>query len=141
MKARYIKIVVKIQVKMSASSAPQEKGLKEITDNLSRPLPESYLKFKKIKQNKIKFLPWENVVKILNKHCVGWTWEILDIKEIGDRVVIQGRLTIPAKEGNFSREATGNSETQTSNYGDCFSNAEAMAFKRAAKKFGLGIDI
>lgn len=41
-------------------------------------------------------------------------------------------------DGSFSREATGCELLDCGSYGDPVSNAEAMAFRRAAAKFGLG---
>lgn len=41
-------------------------------------------------------------------------------------------------DGSISREATGCELLDCDNYGDPVSNAEAMVFRRAAAKFGLG---
>ena len=66
-----------------------------------------------------------------------------------DRIFLTGRLTIPTAEGNIYREATGTEELKRTDketgdilelaYGDPSSNAESMAFRRAAAKFGLGL--
>ena len=58
------------------------------------------------------------------------------------RIVVTVRLSIVAAEGVFYREATGTEEEPDEDekmYGDPSSNAEAMALKRAAAKFGLGL--
>jgi hypothetical protein len=49
------------------------------------------------------------------------------------------RISIPCLEGIISREATGTEDEELKGYGDPSSNAEAMALKRAAAKFGLGL--
>jgi len=68
-------------------------------------------------------------------------------------VFIVGRLSIPCADGDVWREATGTEclkEIKTDKgtgeviikelaYGDPTSNAEAMALRRAAAKFGLGL--
>ena len=66
-----------------------------------------------------------------------------------DRIFLTGRLTIPTAEGNVYREATGTEELKRTDretgepielaYGDPSSNAESMALRRAAAKFGLGL--
>ena len=81
----------------------------------------------------------------------------------GDRLIVHGRLSIPAAEGVVSRCATGTEllkdwrpivvggnkladdygrpvlEPVEIAYGDPSSNAESMAFRRAASRFGLGL--
>lgn len=62
-----------------------------------------------------------------------------------DRLFLVGRLTIITTEGHISREATGTELLKQTDgeselaYGDPSSNAESMAFRRAAAKFGLGL--
>jgi hypothetical protein len=46
---------------------------------------------------------------------------------------------VPCLEGVVYREATGQEEEETTSYGDSSSNAESMALRRAAAKFGLGL--
>ena len=82
-----------------------------------------------------------------------------------DRLFVTYRLIIHAEEGTFTREATGtellkedkpikqngrvlrdeygNAVTRRVElaYGDPSSNAESMAFRRAAAKFGLGLHL
>jgi hypothetical protein len=80
------------------------------------------------------------------------------------RLFLVGRLTLPTQEGNVYREATGTERLKDTKvikdaegnvfrdeygcpltsevelaYGDPSSNAESMAFRRAAAKFGLGL--
>jgi hypothetical protein len=45
----------------------------------------------------------------------------------------------PCLEGVGYREATGTEDEEHKGYGDSSSNAEAMALKRAASKFGLAL--
>ena len=49
------------------------------------------------------------------------------------------RITIHAREGAFYRDETGLERLDVSSYGDPQSNAESMAFRRAAARFGLGL--
>ena len=51
------------------------------------------------------------------------------------------RLSIPSSEGVVYREATGQEDEDLESYGNSSSNAESMALRRAAAKFGLGLSL
>ena len=97
---------------------------------------------------RIDYISWHTAIKILNKYCPGWTWEIRNMGQSSDRIFLTGRLTIPTSEGNVYREATGTEELKRLDkhgnlvelaYGAPSSIAESMALRRAAAKFGLGL--
>lgn len=120
-------------------SHPGEWNLHEIITALSRPLPQSMLETKSLKGTAIPYLSWRTANSILDKYAPGWTWEITKMEHSSDRIFLVGRLTIPTCEGNVYREATGTETLNCSSYGDPSSNAESMAFRRAAARFGLGL--
>ena len=120
-------------------SKPGEWSLDEIIFALSRPLPASILETKTLKGTAIPYLPWHTASQILDKYAPGWTWEITRIGQSDSRIFLVGRLTLCTSEGNVYREATGTEELACSSYGDPSSNAESMAFRRAAARFGLGL--
>ena len=60
---------------------------------------------------------------------------------IGDRLCLTVQITIEAAEGSFTRSATGSETLDTDSYGDFQSNAESMAFRRAAARFGVGLHL
>ena len=59
----------------------------------------------------------------------------------GQHVLMTVRITIHAEEGDFVRDGTGLERLDVSSYGDPQSNAESMAFRRAAARFGLGLHL
>lgn len=118
---------------------PRQWSLAQIERGLSRPIPDSMLRTKEIKGNKITYLPWFEANRILSKYCPGWTFEVTQFEISRDRVFVVGRLTIPTAEGNCYREATGTESLNCSAYGDPSSNAESMAFRRCCARFGLGL--
>jgi Rad52/22 family double-strand break repair protein len=140
------------QSKITPPVLPGEWSLSQIQEALKRELPKSYLKQLKDKGN-AEYIPWYRVNEILDKYCPGWTWEIKETLISSDRIFMVGRLTIPTLEGNIYREASGTEELKqkkynkdTSSYemkeiayGDPSSNAESMAFRRCAARFGLGL--
>jgi len=51
------------------------------------------------------------------------------------------KIHIEAKDTSITRMATGSETLDTDSYGDFQSNAESMAFRRAAARFGLGLHL
>jgi len=153
--------------KLIPPSKPGEWTLAQIQTALSRPLPRSALATRRQGGQTLTYIPWYRVNEILDKYAPGWTWEIRSTVVTRDRLFLTGRLTIPTLEGNVYREATGTellkeekevwigekpnrqllkdefdrpvTEPRELAYGDPSSNAESMAFRRAAARFGLGL--
>ena len=120
----------------------------EILADLSKPIAPQHLKTKpKGKgQNKthLPYIPWYYAIRYLDYFAPGWTSEVRAVHFSGERIVVVVRLSIPTDEGWMHREATGTEEEPDEGeamYGDPSSNSEAMAFKRAAAKFGLGLSL
>ena len=125
----------------------------QIITTLSRPLPKTMTATRKQGGKELTYIPWHVANKILDKYAIGWSWSITQINLTSDRIFVTGKLTIPSAEGDVSREATGTEllkEEKTNKqtgeitvneiaYGDPSSNAESMAFRRAAARFGLGL--
>ena len=131
--------VVPIEAALKPPEAPGKWTLAQIQAVLSRPLPGGMIKVRKQGGKDLKYIPWHTVNKILDKYCPGWSWEIKRMELSSDRVFVVGCLTIPTADGDVSRDATGTEMLQCSSYGDPSSNAESMAFRRAAARFGLGL--
>lgn len=126
----------------------------EIIADLSKPIPNKYLAQRKQGGIQLTYLPWFRCVTLLDR-CTGghWDYSIVNIHTTSDRIFLTARISIYAAESTFSREATGtellkeeyfDKQTQTTKlrelaYGDASSNAESMALRRAAAKFGLGL--
>ena len=114
----------------------------EVMSALSGAVKEGHIKTKTLKGNSIRFIEWHTAVRLLDQHAPGWTGEVKSIVCDAGRVAVVYRLGIPTDDaGTVYREAIGNEDDEAAGYGDPFSNAEAMAFKRAAAKFGLGLDL
>lgn len=140
---------------IATPSHPGEWSLSQIQDALKRDLPPSMVK--KLPNNKgnAQYLPWRTVNRILDKYCPGWEWEIKDMQVSRDRIFMIGRLTLITSEGKIYREASGTEELKKQSYdekmgrymekeiayGDPSSNAESMAFRRCAARFGLGLSL
>lgn len=141
--------------------------IRVILADLAKPIPKKYLATRKQGGATLTYLPWFNCCKLLDRCAPGWEGQVASTHTTADRLFVTYRLTIHAAEGDFSREATGTellkeekeiwvgekfdrrllkdeydrpiTELRELAYGDPSSNAESMAFRRAAAKFGLGL--
>lgn len=127
--------------------------INEIVADLSKNIPSRYLRRLDKSKGGGDYLPWHTCCILLDRCAPGWEYSITQIQLSSDRIFIVARITIQAEEGNFSREATGTEElkrqvwnkdlqimeSKEHAYGDPSSNAESMALRRAAAKFGLAL--
>ena len=117
----------------------------EILTDFKKPVDPSLIStrpsFEKGERGKdIQYIHWYDLVAVLEEICPGWEWEIRT-QFIPDRVIVEGRLTINAKEGKFIREATGDEPLETKAYGGPVSAAEASALRRCMAKFSYGLEL
>jgi hypothetical protein len=115
------------------------RSIKDIIADLSKPLPERHIKTRTQGGKQIAYISWDTAVKYLDHYAGAWSFEVRNVTAIGDRCVVTARISIRCLEGIVYREATGTEDEELRGYGDPSSNAEAMALKRAAAKFGLGL--
>lgn len=121
----------------------------EIFADFKQPIPSQIISKKPIfkryggelkKVGDVDFVHWYDLVDELDRIAPGWDWQIRT-QFLPDRCVIEGRLTIKAEEGEFSREATGVESLNSDGYGDPVYSAESSALRRAMAKFGYALDL
>ncbi len=112
----------------------------EIMTDLRKPIQPRFLKHKTIKGRKIDFVSWYELNRLMDFYAPGFEWNI-NTSFDGTKVCVVGSLTIKAKEGDFTRSATGNENSDLDAYGDPYSNAEAQAFRRSCTRWGLGLHL
>lgn len=126
----------------SRQAAPL-RSIQAIIGDLSKPIKARHLKQKTKGGRAMDFIPWYHAVKYLDLYAPGWCYQVTNtVWNRENRLVLTVRLSIPAMEGIISRDATGTEEEPEEGermYGDPSSNAESMALRRAASKFGLGL--
>lgn len=114
---------------------------------LSKAVQREHVKQKEAKSKKtgyvtkIDFIEWHTAVRLLNEICPDWNGRVTQIVSEAGRVAVVYEISIPCTDAVVVRQAIGNEDDDMEGYGDPFSNAEAMAFKRAAAKFGVGLDL
>ncbi len=127
--------------KPQAEPQPSPRSIREIIADLSKPVAAKHLRTRAQGGSKITYIEWHTAVKYLDFKAPGWSYEVRSVSQIGDKCVVTVRISIPCLEGVVYREATGQEDLDVKSYGDCSSNAEAMALKRAAAKFGLALHL
>jgi hypothetical protein len=141
---KQLKELNKMQTDLKTAELLKTKGFRrsilEILTDFQHPIPDRFIKTKTLKGNKIRYVPWHCYIRLLEYYAPGFDWEVRT-HVAGDRTVVEGRLTIRAMEGDFTREATGTEDNEVDSYGDPSSNAEAMALRRCCAKFGLGLHL
>jgi hypothetical protein len=123
----------------SDTMSPSPCSIREIIADLSKPLAQRHLKTRKQGGAELTYIEWHTAVKYLEHFAPGWSYAVKSVQLIGSLVTVVASISIPCSEGVVTREATGCEEADAKGYGDAVSNSEAMALKRAAAKFGLGL--
>jgi len=113
------------------------RSITEIIHDLSGNVNPQRLKTRQQGGKTLTYIPWYQCVRYLDKYAPGWSYEVRSIQTVGENCVVTVRVSIPCLEGLVYREATGIEPIKVNGYGDCSSNAESMALRRAAAKFGL----
>lgn len=129
----------KVEELNSKNESTELRSIRDIVKDLSKPVAKRHLRTRKQGGKELTYISWYDAVKYLDHYAPGWCYEVRRIDSIGGKLILTIRLSIPAQEGIIFREATGQEEEETNSYGDSSSNAESMALRRAAAKFGLGL--
>jgi hypothetical protein len=121
--------------------ATEVRSIRDIIKDLSKPVAKRHLRTRKQGGKDLTYIAWHDAVKYLDHYAPGWCYEVRTITSIAGKLILTIRLSIPCVEGIVFREATGQEDESTDSYGDSSSNAESMALRRAAAKFGLGLSL
>ncbi len=123
------------------------RSIADILADFSQPIPARFIGKKPVfsrqngnlnKTGEVDYMSWSNYIKLLDYFAPGFDWEIRT--HLNDTtIVVEGKLTIKAEEGDFVREATGYEEIGHDGYGNAVNNAEASALRRCCAKFQLGL--
>jgi len=117
------------------------RSIRDIVKDLSKPIAQKHLRKRRQGGKEITYLSWHDAVKYLDHFAPGWCYEIRSLESVAGKLIIIVRLSIISAEGVVYREATGQEDEDKETFGDSSSNAESMALRRAAAKFGLGLSL
>ena len=117
------------------------RSIRDIIKDLSKPIAQKHLRKRRQGGKEITYLSWHDAVKYLDHFAPGWCYEIRSIESVAGKLIMIVRLSVSCAEGLVYREATGQEDEDLESYGNSSSNAESMALRRAAAKFGLGLSL
>ncbi|XP_022719781.1 DNA repair RAD52-like protein 1, mitochondrial [Durio zibethinus] len=117
--------------------------LSDILKELNKKVPDSLVKLRIEAGFNIKYIPWHIVNRIMNLHAPEWSGEVRNITYSADgkSVSVVYRVTLYGTDAEIYRESTGTASVDDPGYGDPVQKAEAMAFRRACARFGLGLHL
>lgn len=113
-------------------------NFRELREELNKPTDPNLIRRRQQGGTELDYLEWFSVNRLLNWHCPGWSGEA-SVTVAGEYVIVVYTISIPTEEGIVSRAAVG-SEKLGSGF-DPVASAEQQAFKRAAARFGIGLDL
>jgi hypothetical protein len=133
--------VINASEQLREVTGPKEgpSSIRDIIRDLSKPLAQRHLKTRRQGGADLTYIEWHTAVRFLDHFAPGWSYNVRNVQLVGSLVTVVAAISIPCSEGVVIREATGCEDVKAKSYGDAVSNAEAMALKRAASKFGLGL--
>jgi hypothetical protein len=129
------------QIRPAAEPTNGPRSIRDIIRELSQPLAARHLKTRRQGGTELTYIEWHTAVKYLDHFAPGWSYHVRAVQLVGNLVTVVASISIPCLEGVVTREATGCEDADAKGYGDACSNAEAMALKRAASKFGLALHL
>lgn len=143
---------------------------KKLSD-LRKPLPSDKISYREQDGRQIAYIAWHDAADVLDESCPDgeiagpWTSRIVSIQNIDNRLCVTMAVAVPYKVESEPEAITVNlNKTQVSisyverqaigfeylidpktgkeiSYGDAFSNASSMAFRRCCALFGIGRDL
>ncbi|CAA6667787.1 unnamed protein product [Spirodela intermedia] len=131
--------VIEEEIPTSGISRP----LAEVLRELSKRVPESVIKVRVEDGTEVKYVPWHIVNRIMNMQAPEWSGEVRSITYSADgkSVSVIYRVTLYGTDAEIYRESTGTASVDDTSYGDPVQKAEAMAFRRACARLGLGLHL
>ncbi|CAL9132530.1 unnamed protein product [Musa acuminata var. zebrina] len=117
--------------------------LSEILRELNKKVPDSLIRTRVENGVATRHIPWHFINRILNVHAPEWSGEIRSIvySTDGSSVSVVYRVTLYGTDAEIYREASGTASVMDTGHGDPVQKAEAMAFRRACARLGLGLHL
>lgn len=115
-----------------------KRSISEIIQDLQKHLPARLIKQRKQGGATLDYIEWHTAANLLDFYTGGmWSSHITGEWHTDKTYTVRVAITIHALEDDVVRENIGFEDLDLKGYGDPYSNAYAMAFKRAAAMFGV----
>ncbi|KAF3331917.1 hypothetical protein FCM35_KLT03323 [Carex littledalei] len=137
----------RVKAEPEEAAVPTEginRPLSEVLKKLNMKIPDSLI-CTYVEKNglSLSYVPWHTLNRLLNLHVPEWSGEVRSIvySPEGNKVSVVYRVTLHGTDSEIYREATGTSSVDDTSFGDPVQKAEAMAFRRACARLGLGLQL
>ncbi len=121
----------------SGQNLGANRPLEQIVADLSWPVPAEYLDWKE-KPALIPYIGHDTITWVLNYVAPDWS-NTTEITQVGNLAVCTITLTIPTATGPVTRQSTGSANLDDESFGGPICEAEAQAWRRVLRLFGLGL--
>ena len=124
---------------------PQQKEFRrpiaEILEDLRKPVPARLIKKKpvfsrrngqSVRTGEVDYISWTTYVRLLDFYAPGWDYQVETTFD-GTKVAVIGKLTIKAAEGDFTRCAIGNEDSQVDGFGDAYSRLRSICTEEGVR--------
>ena len=112
----------------------------QTTEALAAPIDPRHLREHDKGKLTLKYFPWAVLTKCLHARTNSWSWELLEVKTLGEWVVVSGRLTVDCSDGQLTYEAVSSEPIQGS-FAPPIETAASSCVRRACALAGLGTNL
>jgi IS4 transposase len=118
-----------------------QRNTEETLAELHRPIDPRHFKTRKQGNTTLTYVPWAILAKHLHHRAPGWNWEIQEVKQIGETVVVTGRLSIPTTDGLLHYSAVASEKLDSGSFAPSTEVSASACLRRACALSGLGLDL
>ena len=115
-------------------------NLQETLAALGSPIDERHIRQRQQGNKTLDYIPWAVLCRCLHHRVPGWTFELLEVKEMGDWAVVSGRLTIPTEDRVLTYDAV-SSERLDSKFAPPIETAASSCLRRCCALANLGLEM
>jgi len=134
---------------MAAKTKTTVADIQAVFTKLKSPFPDSDILQDRQRPDGFRpmYIPWDKIMARIDAATDGhWNWSVRSFQFQGNQAIVHGTLEIAIGDTVFSRDGIGAVQLECVNncyttLGDDMKAAEADALKRAAVKFGVGLQL
>ena len=115
-------------------------AIEETVAVLGSPIDPRHIKSRKQGNVVLDFVPWAVLCRCLHHRVPGWSFELLEVKEMKSWVVVSGRLTIPMGDGEVTYDAVSSEPLETKG-APPVETAASSCLRRACALANLGLEL
>lgn len=124
-----------------AASKFQIRSTAATLEELQKPIDPRHFRTRKQGNTTITYVPWAILAKCLTHRAPGWSWEVQNVQEIADCVVVTGRLSLQCSDGLLTFSAVASEPLNGKSFAPAVESCASGCLRRACGLCGLGLDL